>query len=357
MFYIMAQYIISSRSIRVRNFSGSWKYTTFLIAHKYNRVNFITPVINIVFYACNVWLYCSKPLLNHITIWTNVTSTPLKLCIQLPSGVVDPLSLYQTQRFNRLSNLLMALLMFIYFYTSLITIAHVWQLLYLIYIGQSFSHKHDIISVYMYHVCSQGGLVEYFHCNNSIKCYYIFMAERLFCLDQCKTCLYTFSIFITISSIMYMCGQKWLMSLNCINNYSVTSYLWHVGLQLVVKYTCKSIECLYVCLKFSTYVYVICNLLIMCRGDFLITKSFMHSIRNHGNKVVSNVITLKININFIGVLLSQIYLTYLIEIFKKTYQILYLCEYFFRQEMSSVLLHGNSIACTWLMIVIKRNER
>ena len=25
--------------------------------------------------------------------------------------------------------------------------------------------------------------------------------------------------------------------------------------------------------------------------------------------------------------------------------------------MSSVLLHGNSIACTWLMIVIKRNER
>ena len=124
--------------------------------------------------------------------------------IQLPSGVVDPLSLYQTQRFNHLSNLLMALFMFICFYTSLITIAYVWQLLYPIYIGQSFSHKHDIISVYMYHVCSQGGLVEYFHCNNSIKCYYIFMAERLFCLYQCKTCLYTFSIFITISSIMYI---------------------------------------------------------------------------------------------------------------------------------------------------------
>ena len=102
---------------------------------------------------------------------------PLKLCIQLPSGVVDPLSLYQTQHFNRLSNLLMALLMFIYFYTSLITIAHVWQLLYLIYIGQSFSHKHDISYVYMYHVCSQEGLVEYFHCNNSIfflSCHYTF---------------------------------------------------------------------------------------------------------------------------------------------------------------------------------------
>ena len=124
MFYIMAQYIISLWSIRVCNFSGSWKYTTFLIAHTYNRVNFIIPVINIVFYSCNVWLYCSKPFLNHISIWTNVTSTPLKLCIQLPSGVVDPLSPYQTQRYNRLSNLLMTLLMFIYLYTSLITITH-----------------------------------------------------------------------------------------------------------------------------------------------------------------------------------------------------------------------------------------
>ena len=43
----------------------------------------------------------------------------------------------------------------------------------------------------------------------------------------------------------------------------------------------------------------------------------MHTIRNHGNKVVSNVIILKININYIGVLLSQIYLTYLIEIVTK----------------------------------------
>ena len=109
-------------------------------------------------------------------------------------------------------------------------------------------------------------------------------------LYQCKTSLYTFSIFLT-NNIMFMCGQKWLMSPNCINNYSITSYLWHV--QSVAKYTCKSIECLHVC-KFSIFeltytymydsncVYVICILVTMCKGDYLIKKSLMRLIHYHG---------------------------------------------------------------------------
>ena len=125
------------------------------------------------------------------------------------------------------------------------------------------------------HTCTiyihSGGLVEYFHCNNSIKC-----------------------------------------------NYNV----WHNDY--------SKIECLYIKLKVPTfkltytymydsnYVYVICILLIMCRGDYLIKKSLMCSMQNPGNKVAkSNVITLNININFIGVVLSQIYFTYIIEYVKK----------------------------------------
>ena len=142
----MTQYIIRSQSIRVLNLLRSWKYTTFLIAYTYNRVNFIILVINIVFfYSWNVGLYGSKPFHNHITTWANVT--PLKLCIHLPSGVVGPLSLYQTQRYNCLSNLFMALFVFINFCTTLIIFPHVFQL-YFIIIG----HKHDIIYAYMYHI-------------------------------------------------------------------------------------------------------------------------------------------------------------------------------------------------------------
>ena len=106
----------------------------------------------------------------------NVTlHPPLQFCIHLPSGVVVPLSLYQTQRYNRLSNLCMALFVSIYFHISLIIIPHLLQLICLIYLGKSISHKHYIIYAYMYHISTWGGPVEYIHCNNSIKCYHIFI--------------------------------------------------------------------------------------------------------------------------------------------------------------------------------------
>ena len=43
-------------------FSRSWKYTPFLIAYTYNRVNFIILVINIVFFAHGMWYYMVQNL-------------------------------------------------------------------------------------------------------------------------------------------------------------------------------------------------------------------------------------------------------------------------------------------------------